>query len=75
MLQRVGGSIGTAILAVVLQNGITANTPVAIAAAFAHTYWWVVAISVIALLPTDPAGRRSSAAPARPSSRPRSAAA
>src|SRR4051794_4966586 len=52
VLQRVGGSIGTAILAVVLQNGITANTPVAIAASFAHTYWWVVGISTVALLPT-----------------------
>src|SRR4051794_8248716 len=52
VLQRVGGSIGTAILTVVLQQGITANTPVAIAASFAHTYWWVVAISVAALLPT-----------------------
>ncbi len=52
VLQRVGGSIGTAILTVVLQTGITANTPDAIAASFAHTYWWVVAISVVALLPT-----------------------
>jgi EmrB/QacA subfamily drug resistance transporter len=52
VLQRVGGSIGTAILTVVLQTGITANTPEAIAASFAHTYWWVVGISVMALLPT-----------------------
>jgi EmrB/QacA subfamily drug resistance transporter len=52
VLQRVGGSIGTAILTVVLQNGITANTPDAIAASFAHTYWWVVGVSVVALLPT-----------------------
>jgi EmrB/QacA subfamily drug resistance transporter len=52
VLQRVGGSIGTAILTVVLQNGITANTPVAIASSFAHTYWWVVGISVMALAPT-----------------------
>ena len=52
VLQRVGGSIGTAIFTVVLQNGITANTPEAIAASFAHTYWWVVAVSVVALLPT-----------------------
>src|SRR4051794_3032437 len=52
VLQRVGGSIGTAILTVVLANGITAHTPVAIAASFAHTYWWVMGISVVALLPT-----------------------
>jgi EmrB/QacA subfamily drug resistance transporter len=52
VLQRVGGSIGTAILTVVLQNGITANTPTAVAASFAHTYWWVVGVSIVALLPT-----------------------
>jgi EmrB/QacA subfamily drug resistance transporter len=55
VLQRVGGSIGTAILTVVLQNGITSlgrPTPAGIAAAFADTYWWVLGISVMALLPT-----------------------
>ena len=52
VLQRVGGSIGTAILTVVLANGITAHTPVAIAASFSHTYWWVMGISLVALLPT-----------------------
>jgi EmrB/QacA subfamily drug resistance transporter len=52
VLQRVGGSIGTAILTVVLQHGIVANTPVAIADSFAHTYWWVLGISLVALAPT-----------------------
>jgi MFS family permease len=52
VLQRVGGSIGTAILTVVLQQGITAHTPVAIANSFAHTYWWVLGISLVALAPT-----------------------
>jgi EmrB/QacA subfamily drug resistance transporter len=52
VLQRVGGSIGTAILAVVLQNGITGHSPAAVAGAFGHTYGWVVAISVVALVPT-----------------------
>jgi MFS family permease len=60
MLQRVGGSIGTAILTVVLQNGIRSHAahvtsaaarPAAIAAAFGHTYWWVFAITAVALLP------------------------
>ena len=32
VLQRVGGSIGTAILTVVLQNGFTSNAPAAMAA-------------------------------------------
>jgi EmrB/QacA subfamily drug resistance transporter len=55
VLQRVGGSIGTAILAVVLQSGITGlahPTPAGIAQAFDHTYWWVIGISAVALLPT-----------------------
>jgi uncharacterized membrane protein len=55
VLQRVGGSIGTAILAVVLQsgiNGLAKPTPAGIAGAFAATYWWVLGISVVALLPT-----------------------
>jgi EmrB/QacA subfamily drug resistance transporter len=55
VLQRVGGSIGTAILTVVLQSGITGlahPTPAGIAHSFAHTYWWVIAISAVALAPT-----------------------
>jgi EmrB/QacA subfamily drug resistance transporter len=55
VMQRVGGSIGTAILAVVLQSGISdlsRPTPAGIADAFASTYWWVLAISVAALVPT-----------------------
>jgi hypothetical protein len=55
VLQRVGGSIGTAILTVVLQSGISGlgrPTPAGIASSFAHTYWWVLGISLVALLPT-----------------------
>ena len=55
VLQRVGGSIGTAILTVVLQSGISGlavPTPAGVADAFAATYWWVIGISVVALLPT-----------------------
>jgi EmrB/QacA subfamily drug resistance transporter len=55
VLQRVGGSIGTAILAVSLSSGIGAlgrPTPDGVAGAFAGTYWWVMAITVVALLPT-----------------------
>jgi MFS family permease len=55
VLQRVGGSIGTAVLAVVLQSGISSlavPTPAGIAGAFADTYWWVLAISLVSLAPT-----------------------
>ncbi|WP_053226503.1 DHA2 family efflux MFS transporter permease subunit [Solirubrobacter soli] len=55
VLQRVGGSIGTAILTVVLSSGIgglAAPSPEGIAAAFGDTYYWVLGISLVALLPT-----------------------
>jgi EmrB/QacA subfamily drug resistance transporter len=53
ILQRVGGSLGTAILAVVLQHHLDrASQPAAQAKAFGATFWWVVAITVIATLPT-----------------------
>jgi MFS family permease len=54
ILMRVGGSIGTAILTVVLQQHLTAagRTPAAQAAAFATTFWWVIAVSAVAVIPT-----------------------
>jgi EmrB/QacA subfamily drug resistance transporter len=55
VLQRVGGSLGTAIIAVVLQGklnhaGARAG-PEATAVAFAHTYWWVLGVTLVSLLP------------------------
>ncbi len=54
VLQRVGGSLGTAIIAVVLQGHIqhAAHTQAALATGFDHTYWWVMAVTLVALLPT-----------------------
>jgi len=52
VLQRVGGSIGTAILTVVLQKGFTSTSPAVMAGSFAHTFWWVIGIGLVALLPT-----------------------
>jgi predicted MFS family arabinose efflux permease len=52
VLMRVGGSLGTAIIAVVLQGHLaSAHTQAALAASFAHTYWWVMAVSLAALVP------------------------
>ena len=53
-LQRVGGSIGTAVLTVVLQSHLeTAGTSqAAMASAFGDTFIWVMGITVVALLPT-----------------------
>jgi EmrB/QacA subfamily drug resistance transporter len=54
VLQRVGGSLGTAIVAVVLQGQLkhAGNAHAAVAAGFAHTYWWVMGLTLLALLPT-----------------------
>jgi EmrB/QacA subfamily drug resistance transporter len=70
VVQRVGGSLGTAVLAVVLQRQITAELGAAaggsigavrdgarervaapLATAFAHTYWWAMGMTALALIP------------------------
>ena len=63
VLQRVGGSLGTAVLAVVLQHELTAG--VTAPSAFAHTYWWVQAVTAVALLPAVVLARAQRAAAAR----------
>ena len=87
VLQRVGGSLGTAVLAVVLQHqigaqvgagggGAAGSVPEAarsrlaepLAAAFAHTYWWAMAMTALALVPaallavTEPRAARAAEA-------------
>ncbi|MFE2869718.1 MDR family MFS transporter [Embleya sp. NPDC059259] len=58
--QQIGGSVGTAALAVVLQHtGAGAHTPDALADGFGDAFWWSVAITALAvplclLLPTRP---------------------
>jgi hypothetical protein len=60
VIQRVGGTLGTAIIAVVLQNKLalvpgagtgTYTNAAAVAAAFADTYRWVILINGLALIP------------------------
>jgi EmrB/QacA subfamily drug resistance transporter len=64
VLQRVGGSLGTAVVAVVLQHELVARVggglsaarsgqsdDAPLAAAFGRTYWWVMASVVVALVP------------------------
>jgi EmrB/QacA subfamily drug resistance transporter len=72
VLQRVGGSLGTAVLAVILQRQITAEIGAGggglgaargatgaararvaepLATAFAHTYWWAMAGTALAIVP------------------------
>jgi EmrB/QacA subfamily drug resistance transporter len=50
VVQRVGGAIGTAVLAVVLQRA-TGHAVTKPASAFQSAYWWSVGICVISLIP------------------------
>jgi EmrB/QacA subfamily drug resistance transporter len=54
VLQRVGGSIGTALLSVILQNQLldAGSNPAAMADAFGDTFIWVMVVTVVALVPT-----------------------
>ncbi len=55
VLMRVGGSIGTAVLAVVLQRSITSlggrPTVGAVAGAYGTAFWWGTAIIAVAIVP------------------------
>jgi EmrB/QacA subfamily drug resistance transporter len=52
VLQRVGGSIGTAVLAVVLQRSLAGSTSLDdAAAAFGTAFWWSVGITAAAIVP------------------------
>jgi EmrB/QacA subfamily drug resistance transporter len=54
VLQRVGGSIGVALLTVVLQRQLTraGTNQAAQAAAFGTTFWWVFGVMAVTTLPT-----------------------
>jgi EmrB/QacA subfamily drug resistance transporter len=54
VVQRIGGSVGTAVFAVVLQQGLSraGEAPGAQAAAFGTAFWWVLAVTAAAALPT-----------------------
>ena len=52
IVQRVGGSIGTAVLAVVLQRALVgATTPAAAAAAYGEAFWWSLGLTAAAIIP------------------------
>jgi len=53
VLQRVGAAIGTAALTVVLTDQLRPHpTPAGQASGFATTFWWVLAITIVATVPT-----------------------
>jgi MFS family permease len=52
VLQRVGGSIGTAILAVVLQRSLTGvHTLSGAASAYGTAFWWSAGLVAVAIIP------------------------
>jgi MFS family permease len=52
VLQRIGGAIGTAVLAIVLQRATGhVHTSGHLAKAFDQAYWWSVGICVVSLIP------------------------
>jgi MFS family permease len=52
ILQRVGGSIGVAVLAVVLERALVgAHTVDQAAAAFGTAFWWAAALTALAIIP------------------------
>src|SRR6202030_2816675 len=52
VLQRIGGAIGTAVLAVVLQRASgSAPSITKLAGAFDNAYWWSLGIAALALIP------------------------
>jgi len=52
VLQRVGGSIGIAVLAVVLQRGLdSAHSLSAQASAYGTAFWWAVGLTALAIIP------------------------
>jgi EmrB/QacA subfamily drug resistance transporter len=69
--QQVGGSFGSAVLAVILQRQLAghSHTPSGQATAFAHTFWWTVAFSLLAFLPALFLPRAQAQARARPRAR------
>jgi len=52
VLNRVGGSVGTTVLAVVLANAERhAHTPSAVAGAYGTAFWWSAALAAAAIIP------------------------
>jgi EmrB/QacA subfamily drug resistance transporter len=52
VLQRIGGSIGTAVLAVVLERALAGTTGLdAAAAAYGTAFWWSLGITALAIVP------------------------
>jgi EmrB/QacA subfamily drug resistance transporter len=71
IFQQVGGSFGTAVLAVILQHQAADRAgagPAGLATAFGHTFWWAVGFTALAFVPAMLLPRGRVTANASPSS-------
>ncbi|MFD4925831.1 MDR family MFS transporter [Streptomyces goshikiensis] len=59
VLNRVGGSVGTAVLAVILQNALAGGGGAEPQTAYAHTFGWALAFGVLTLVPAALYPRRA----------------
>jgi MFS family permease len=67
ILQQIGASFGTAVLAVILQHQAAshaADGAAGLATAFGNTFWWAVGFTALALIPALLLPRAPAAAPA-----------
>jgi EmrB/QacA subfamily drug resistance transporter len=72
--QQVGGSFGTAILAVILQTQLTAHNAGGLAgraAAFDSAFWWSLGLTALAVIPALALPGRPARSPSQPSPAPR----
>ena len=53
LVQQIGGSFGAAVIAVILQTQMAAHagSSAGLALAFAHTFWWSLALAALAVVP------------------------
>jgi MFS family permease len=51
ILQQIGASFGTAVLAVVLQHQVASHGADGLAIAFGHTFWWSIGLTALAFIP------------------------
>jgi EmrB/QacA subfamily drug resistance transporter len=71
VLQRVGGSIGTAVLAVVLQRALVGTHGVSeLAGAYGTAFWWSLGLTALAIIPCIVLVRAERTARRRPGNEP-----
>lgn len=52
IVQQLGGAFGAAVIAIVLQHQLTTHPAPQPALAFTHTFWWIAAFALLAVIPT-----------------------